>query len=327
MERAIKDVTESLYKVNKSVTSFQGDGNIVPSYLRTKLTCIRYANDLIVLGKSRRMIEKAVKPAVISFLKERGLSLSPENTKIISVRSSEHIDFLGYTFQYFPMFKPKYKLFHDRIGKEGIACYPQKKEYGALIVKLRLMIRKAYNKTAYEIIRELNPIIRDWCQYYNLSQSYQIRNILSNRLFILLTKWAMRKHPRWGKSRIAKNYFINARPEKKDSEQGGKPRKWVFHGHILTRNPTRYYNSLPKPPFVEGLKEEKRIDLFNPTREVPTISAIEFRIPPKLEQVHAFHPQYEKLIEFNSHLRRLTRGESKKILLVIKPQQVSLTYS
>lgn len=250
------------------------------------------------------MIEQAVKPTVMSFLKERGLTLSPEKTKIISVRSSEHINFLGYTFQYFPMIKPKYKLFHDRLGKEGIACYPQRKKYEALIEKLRLIIKKAYNKTAYELIRELNPIIRGWCMYFNLSQSYQTRNLLSARLYHLLTKWAMRKHPRWGKRRIAKFYFLRTEPEvnKIDSEQdynfGPKPLKWVFHGQ--TRNPSIYNN------FSDG----KRIDLLNPTRVVPTISAREFRLPKKLELVHAFHPQYMELVEHNAELSHKIMKES-----------------
>nr|WUR10588.1 hypothetical protein [Elmerina hispida] len=106
------------------------------------------------------MLTEAAKPAIENFLETRGLTLSTEKTKLISIRAGEKVKFLGYNFQYIQGFKPKYKLFHDRIGKEGIACYPQKEKLDAISLKLRKIIDANYNKTAYELIRKLNPIIR-----------------------------------------------------------------------------------------------------------------------------------------------------------------------
>lgn len=162
LEGAITEGIQTKYRLNKRgiYVPTKVEGKVKPTHLSTQQTCVRYADDFIVIGRSKRMIEMAVKPAVISFLKERGLTLSPEKTKIISVRSSLHINFLGYTFQYIPQIKPKYKLYHDRLGKEGIACYPQRKKYEGIVDKLRKIIRSSYNITAYELIRELNPIIR-----------------------------------------------------------------------------------------------------------------------------------------------------------------------
>jgi RNA-directed DNA polymerase len=61
--------------------------------------CVRYADDFVVLARSKRMLIKYIKPAVVSFLKERGLELSEEKTKIIGIRN-EPLDFLGYRFKY-----------------------------------------------------------------------------------------------------------------------------------------------------------------------------------------------------------------------------------
>jgi RNA-directed DNA polymerase len=46
--------------------------------------CI-YADDFIITGATREVLENKVKPAVESFLRERGLTLSPEKTKITHI--------------------------------------------------------------------------------------------------------------------------------------------------------------------------------------------------------------------------------------------------
>lgn len=129
-------------------------------FLSTQLATIRYADDFIVLARSRRMIEEVIRPAVENFLSERGLTLSPEKTKVLSIRKSDPIDFLGYTFKYIPRISHKYGLFHDRTGRPGIACYPQTKKVQAIIAKLKAIVNKSINISAYELIAKLNPIIR-----------------------------------------------------------------------------------------------------------------------------------------------------------------------
>ena len=58
-----------------------------------KMNMVRYADDFIVTGNSKEWLEQEVKPAVVEFLAERGLALSPEKTKITHVRDG--FDFLG----------------------------------------------------------------------------------------------------------------------------------------------------------------------------------------------------------------------------------------
>ncbi|WP_193435229.1 reverse transcriptase/maturase family protein, partial [Streptococcus suis] len=47
-----------------------------------KINFVRYADDFIVTGVSKELLENEVKPAIIEFLKERGLELSEEKTLI-----------------------------------------------------------------------------------------------------------------------------------------------------------------------------------------------------------------------------------------------------
>ena len=58
-----------------------------------KMNMVRYADDFIITGTSKEWLEQKVKPAVVQFLAERGLVLSPEKTKITHI--SEGFDFLG----------------------------------------------------------------------------------------------------------------------------------------------------------------------------------------------------------------------------------------
>ena len=52
-----------------------------------------YADDFIITGKTKEVLENKVKPAVEKFLQERGLSLSQEKTKITHI--DDGFDFLG----------------------------------------------------------------------------------------------------------------------------------------------------------------------------------------------------------------------------------------
>ena len=47
-----------------------------------KINVIRYADDFVITGASKEVLETRIKPAMVSFLKERGLELSEEKTRI-----------------------------------------------------------------------------------------------------------------------------------------------------------------------------------------------------------------------------------------------------
>jgi len=273
------------------------DGKKVVKHLSPQVICVRFADDFIVTARSKRMITSAIKPCVAKFLAERGLTLSSEKTKILSVRKSDKINFLGYTFQYQERFSPKYKRFRDRAGREGIACYPQKEKVTKFLSKLKAIFKTSYNLTAYSLIAKLNPIIRGWAAYFNLSQSYDIRNIINYALYRYIWIWATHKHPRWGRRAIARQYFLKTTSRGPggnslgyNSSVAGRIKKWTFRGKTLNNS---IFNQ-----FTGG----KTIELIDPTTVVGTLSAKKYRIPSALETVHAYHPDYRKLIEFNKKM-------------------------
>jgi RNA-directed DNA polymerase len=58
---------------------------------RSRVNFVRYADDFIVTGKSKSLLEKTIKPAIEQFLEDRGLALSKEKTKITHIKH-------GFTF-------------------------------------------------------------------------------------------------------------------------------------------------------------------------------------------------------------------------------------
>src|SRR5271155_1027852 len=58
-----------------------------------KVNFVRYADDFIITGSSKELLENEVKPLVERFMLERGLQLSPEKTCITHIEQG--FDFLG----------------------------------------------------------------------------------------------------------------------------------------------------------------------------------------------------------------------------------------
>jgi RNA-directed DNA polymerase len=68
-------------------------GSTKNSMNQLRVRLVRYADDFIITGTSKELLEREVKPCVEVFLAERGLELSQEKTKITHI--SEGFDFLG----------------------------------------------------------------------------------------------------------------------------------------------------------------------------------------------------------------------------------------
>lgn len=230
-----------------------------------------------------------VKKGIDKFLDERGVWLSEEKTKILNLRT-DPLNFLGYTFRYREFWKPKYGFFRNRVGRKGIAMYPNPAKVKGVISQLREIFRESTNLDSYNLIAKLNPVIRGWSNYFNLGNSSNYRDHVRQALYRLAWKWALKKHPRWGKKKIALFYFKN--------EGLFKNRKWVFRGE--TKSASRYKKNL----------EGKTIYLVDPTNIVSTQSAMEYLIPKSLKSIHAFHSERERkrVVQINVRASLLSQG-------------------
>jgi RNA-directed DNA polymerase len=166
---------------------------------RNKVNMIRYADDFIITGASKEVLEK-VKELIEEFLKERGLTLSPEKTKIVHIE--EGFDFLGWNVR-------KYD------GKFLIK--PAKKNVRAFLQKVREIIKQAKTAKQGTVIEKLNPIIRGWANYHQNQVAKETFYKMDYAIWRQLWQWACRRHPNKPLKWIKNRYFIR---------QGG--REWVF---------------------------------------------------------------------------------------------------
>lgn len=173
---------------------------------------IRYADDFIVTGASKEVLERDVRPIVEAFLRERGLVLSPEKTAVTHL--SEGFDFLGQNIRRYPN------------GK--LLIKPSKKNTRALLVKVRELVRRNRGAPAAALIRQLNPVIRGWANYHRHVVAKRIFSRVDYAIFCSLWAWARRRHPRKGARWVKRRYFdrVGSRDwwfSADDQARGGQP--------------------------------------------------------------------------------------------------------
>jgi RNA-directed DNA polymerase len=161
-----------------------------------KVHLVRYADDFIITGASKEVLEDEVKPLVDRFLAERGLSLSVEKTKVTHIE--EGFDFLGFNLR-------KYK------GK--LLIKPAKENVKSFLQEIRRIVKG--NKVAKQasLIKMLNPVIKGWADYYQHVVAKKTFNKMDHEIWEILWQWAKRRHPKKSKHWIKDKYFqsINGR--------------------------------------------------------------------------------------------------------------------
>lgn len=155
-----------------------------------KVNMVRYADDFIITGTSRELLEQEVLPLVVSFLRERGLELSPEKTVITHI--DRGFDFLGQNVR-------KYN------GK--LLVKPSKKNVKAFLLKVRSLIKKHRMAPQLRLLEILNPVIRGWANYHRHVVSKEIFNKVDHLIWRALWNWARFRHPNKGHRWVLRRYF------------------------------------------------------------------------------------------------------------------------
>ena len=164
---------------------------------------IRYADDFLITGRTKELLEDEVTPLVKEFLQERGLELSP--TKTVITHLEQGFDFLGQNVRKYPN------------GK--LLIKPSKKSVKTFLDGIRTIIKSSLGLTAAELINRLNPKIRGWANYHRHVVSKRAFQRVDHAIFFCLCKWARRRHPKKSGRWIKQKYF-----------EQQKQNNWVFFG-------------------------------------------------------------------------------------------------
>lgn len=153
---------------------------------------IRYADDFVVTAPSKEVLESHVLPTLGTFLAERGLELSEAKTRIVHV--DEGFNFLGFTIRRF---------------KGKVLTLPEKQKVIEHLRSIKAYLNSHKQTPASQVIRDLNPVIRGWANYYRFSAAKATFNQADHRLWQMVWGWAKRRHPdkpaKWVKARYFRN--------------------------------------------------------------------------------------------------------------------------
>ncbi|PCK03696.1 MAG: group II intron reverse transcriptase/maturase [Alteromonadaceae bacterium] len=156
----------------------------------SKLHVIRYADDMVITGASREILEQYVKPAISQFLALRGLELSEEKTHVVHINTG--FDFLGQNI----------RKYNDKL-----LIKPSKKGVKALLDKVRQITHKNRQAKQVNLIHLLNPIIRGWANYHRHIVSKSTFSRVDSIIWERLWWWAKRRHSNKRNRWIHKRYF------------------------------------------------------------------------------------------------------------------------
>jgi RNA-directed DNA polymerase len=174
-----------------------------------KINLIRYADDFIITGATKDVLENEVRPLVEQFLHERGLQLSPEKTCITHI--DQGFDFLGQHLRKFG-------------GK--LLIRPSKKNTHAFLEKVRAIIDANKSASQENLIGLLNPVIRGWVNYHRHIVAAEAFERVDFEIWRRLWLWARRRHPGKRRAWVKKRYFHPIRR-----------RTWTFAADTGERTP------------------------------------------------------------------------------------------
>jgi RNA-directed DNA polymerase len=216
------------------------------SSLGGKFPCvnfIRYADDFIITGRTKELLEGEIKPLVEQFLQPRGLELSPKKTVITHVEQG--FDFLGQNVRKYPN------------GK--LLIMPSKKNIKIFLEGIRKIIEAALGLSAAELIDWLNPKIRGWANYHRHVVSKRVFRRVDRDIFSSLWQWARRRHPKKSPGWLKQKYF----------EQQGH-NNWIFFGESCDDDGIPHKMRLlfaSRTPIRRHVKVKGEANPYDPTYE------------------------------------------------------------
>jgi RNA-directed DNA polymerase len=195
------------------------EGMLAENFARTtrqarqnKVNMVRYADDFVITGSSKELLETQVKPLIVEFLRERGLELSEEKTLITHI--DEGFDFLGQNVR-------KYN------GK--LIIKPSKKNVADFLADIRELIKANKAAKTGHLIYQLNQKIIGWAIYHRHICAKETFKDVDYAIFKTLWQWCKRRHPNKTRHWIANNYFISIPGAVTNVE-------WVFWGEVERAN-------------------------------------------------------------------------------------------
>jgi len=201
-----------------------------------KVHVVRYADDFIVIGPSKKML-KALIPFIEEFLSERGLEISKEKSSLFNIWESD-LGFLGFFFRkrrfnYKRRFEVSWSKRKDK-STSRIIIKPSIENQRKFKLKVRDIIHHHTNLST--LVLKLNEYLRGWANYFALTgdSSELVRKL---HRFVLKLCWnkVVKFYPHKTKKEIQTQFS----PKHKFYQLGRYvSRAWVFSVPTKLKRPS-----------------------------------------------------------------------------------------
>jgi RNA-directed DNA polymerase len=157
----------------------------------TRVEYARFADDMVLLIDShprQDWLVKAVARRVREELVKLKVEINEEKSRMVDLSKGESFCFLGFEF----------RLIRSRFGKWWPQYVPRLKKRTALLAKLKTVFRRYLSQPVERVIKEINPILRGWVNYFAVGHSSQCFSFISQWVERKIRRHLMRSQGRQG---------------------------------------------------------------------------------------------------------------------------------
>ena len=144
---------------------------------------VRYADDFVVMVHGRRDHADALWEEVAMVLAPMGLRLSVEKTRVCHI--DEGFDFLGWRIQ---------RQTKPGTAKRYVYTWPSKKALTSITAKVRKLTRRNRHRTLADLLRQVNPVLRGWCNYFKHGVSKRTFSYVDHFTWWRIVGWLRKRH-------------------------------------------------------------------------------------------------------------------------------------
>jgi len=213
------------------------------------LTVVRYADDILVIHKDRKAIDKS-KIELEKWLWDNcKLTLNQSKTCILD--STQGFDFLGFSC--------------ITIRKNGIyrlKIYPSRAGQARILLNLREVIQRNKTASSYQLISLLKPKIIGWGNYYKYCECKNTFNRISHYIYLKLRSWIFRRDKRSGRKKVKEKYFPSGNIFLFDGVKHQD--NWILYGKERGKNNELKEIWLPRLSWIKSKKWVKVKDIKSP---------------------------------------------------------------
>jgi RNA-directed DNA polymerase len=159
---------------------------------------VRYADDFVVMISGSKAHAEALKTEAAEVLAGVGLRLSVEKTMIAHI--DEGFEFLGVRIQ---------RQRKRGSTKRFVYTWPSKKSLTSITAKVKTITKQGTNKPLSDLLRQLNPVLRGWTNYFRHAVSKATFGYLHQYTWQRVVGWLRRKHRRANWKTLRRRHLNN----------------------------------------------------------------------------------------------------------------------